>query len=155
MMLTVLLVAIGMLILFVLSLPMVGGIPTPQDARLLLENTTTKTANYDTAAYDMGAGFAPGGLGLAAAAVIDVTAADRANSDETYAFKLQESDTGSSGWTDIGVAASVPVAGAAATLGAVLARGFVNKRYVRLALTVGGTTPSVTFRAYLNTVIQR
>jgi len=40
-------------------------IPTPQDTRLLIQDTTTKTAAFNTPAIDLGAGFAPGGLGLA------------------------------------------------------------------------------------------
>ncbi len=50
-------------------------IPTPQDAALLLQDAVTKTANFNTAAFDLGAGFAPGGLGRPVAAIVHVTAA--------------------------------------------------------------------------------
>ena len=124
-------------------------IPTPQDAQLLLQDTTTKTANYNTPGLDLGQGYAPGGPGRRVSGVVHVTAADRASSDETYAFKLQESDD-NVGFVDAGAAEALPVAGATATLGVVLVRGVIRRRYVRLALTVTGTTPSVTFKAWLN-----
>ena len=117
-------------------------IPTPQDAQLLLQDTTTKTANFNTPAVDFGAGFAPGGLGKPLAAVVQVTAMDTADGNESYSFTLQESPDNSA-FTAIGIS----VTGA---VGALPVRGWVTKRYVRLALTVGGTTPSVTFKAYLN-----
>jgi len=117
-------------------------IPTPQDAQLLLQDTTTKTANFNTPAVDLGAGFAPGGLGKPLAAVVQVTAMDTADGNESYSFTLQESPDNSS-FTAIGI-------GVTGAVGALPVRGWVTKRYVRLALTVGGTTPSVTFKAYLN-----
>ncbi|MGB7158547.1 MAG: hypothetical protein WBD40_10810 [Tepidisphaeraceae bacterium] len=133
---------------------MIGGIPTPQDDSLLLQDTTTKTASFNSAGFDLGAGFAPGALGMAAAAVVDVSAADRANSDETYTFKLQESSDNST-FADIGVATSITVSGATSTLGVYVAKGFISKRYVRLVLTAAGTTPSITYKAWLNTTFQR
>jgi hypothetical protein len=118
-------------------------IPTPQDTRLLIQDTTTKTAAFNTPAIDLGAGFSPGGLGLAVGGVVQVTAADLADGNETYSFVLQESSdnvtfTAASAATSTGAAGTYPV------------RGRVTKRFVRLALTVGGTTPSVTFKAWLN-----
>ena len=118
-------------------------IPTPQDTRLLLQDTTTKTAAYNTPGLDLGAGFAPGGLGLPAGAVVQVTAVDVADGNETYAFTVQESSDNVT-FTAAGPAASVTAAG---THGV---RARVTKRWVRLALVVGGTTPSVTFKAWLN-----
>ena len=118
-------------------------LPTPQDAALLLQDTTTKTANFQTSGRDLGSGFAPGGLGTPVAAVVHVTAADFASANETYAFTLEGSDTNGS-FTPIGVATSVTAAGAVAV------RGWLTQRYVRLSLVVGGTTPSVTFKAWLN-----
>ena len=118
-------------------------IPTPQDTKLLLQDTTTKTANFNTPALDLGAGFSPGGLGLPAGAVVQVTAVDLADGNETYTFTLQESSdnvtfSAASGGSGAGAAGAVPV------------RGRISKRYVRLALTVSGTTPSITFKAWLN-----
>ena len=118
-------------------------IPTPQDTRLLLQDTTTKTATYNTPGLDLGSGFAPGGLGLPVGAVVQVTAVDVADGNESYSFVLQESNDNVT-FTPAGGAAT------ASTVGAHAVRGRVTKRYVRLALTVGGTTPSVTFKAWLN-----
>jgi hypothetical protein len=126
------------------------SIPGPVDEQAVLQATTTQTASTSSAALDMGAGFAPGGLGLPAAGLVTVTAADRAQSDETYNFKLQESADNVT-FTDISPNAAVPVNGAAATLGVVVCKGILKQRYVRLASTIAGTTPSVTFKAYLKT----
>ena len=118
-------------------------IPTPQDSQLLLQDTTTKTAAYNTPSVDLGAGFSPGGLGKPAAAVVHVTAVDTADGNESYAFVLQESADNVT-FTAAGAAAGVTAPGAHAV------RGWLTRRYARVALTVGGTTPSVTFKSYLN-----
>ena len=117
-------------------------IPTPQDAALLMQDTTTKTAAYTTPGLDLGSGFAPGGLGLPAAAVVHVSAADVADGNEAYTFVLQESSDNVT-FTNAGASTAV-----AAGAGAV--KGWVTKRYVRLSLSVSGTTPSITFKAWLN-----
>jgi hypothetical protein len=118
-------------------------IPTPQDSNLLLQDTTTKTASFNSTALDLGAGFAPGGLGKPAAAVVQVTALDVSSGDETYKFTLQQSADNVS-FTAAGADVTVTATGAA------LAKGHVTQRYVRLALTASGTTPSVTYKAWLN-----
>ena len=66
-------------------------LPTPQDSALLLQDTTTKTAAYQTPGFDLGSGFAPGGLGKPAAGIVHVTAVDLSSGNETYAFTLEES----------------------------------------------------------------
>ena len=153
-------IAGGLLILVVLvaaGLKMAEPtVPGPLDEEHRLDAAagaaaTTQAASANTTAIDMGAGFAPGGTGLPVAAVIDVTAADRANSDETYNFKLQESADNST-FVDIGPNVALPVAGAVATLDTLVAKGFLTKRYVRLASTLAGTTPSITFKAYLKSL---
>jgi hypothetical protein len=118
-------------------------IPTPQDTRLLIQDTTTKTSTFNTPGLDLGAGFAPGGLGLPVGAVVQVTAADVADGNESYLFVLQES---SDNVTFVPASASVSAGG----VGSYPVRGRVTKRYVRLALTIAGTTPSITFKAWLN-----
>ena len=118
-------------------------IPTPQDAQLLLQDTTTRTASFNSAGIDLGAGFAPGGVGKPAAAVVHVTALDTVDGNESYSFVLQESSDNS---TYVPAGPSVAVAAP----GTVAAKGHITRRYVRLALTVGGTTPSITFKAWLN-----
>lgn len=124
-------------------------IPGPQDEQLLLQNTVTQTATANSAGLDMGSGYAPGGVGQTVAAVIQVTAADRANSDETYTFRLQES-ADNAAWSDMGANVAVATAGATATLGTYVAKGVLTKRFVRLAMTATGTTPSITYKAWLN-----
>lgn len=118
-------------------------IPTPQDAQLLLQDTTTKTAAFNTPGLDLGAGFAPGGLGKSVAAVVQITALDTADGNETYSFTLQDSADNVS-FTAVGAATPVTAVGAAAV------KGRITRRYVRLVLTVSGTTPSITYKAWLN-----
>jgi hypothetical protein len=118
-------------------------IPTPQDQALVLQTAVTKTASFNSAGLDLGAGFAPGGLGQPMAAVVHATAVDRTTGDETYSFVLQESDDNAT-FVAAGAAAAVSAAGAYA------AKGHVTRRYVRLALTASGTTPSITYGAWLN-----
>jgi len=118
-------------------------IPNVSDAKLALQASVTKTASFDSAALDLGSGYAPGGAGQPMAAAVSVSAVDTTSSDETYNFTLQESDDGSTGWAACGAAA------AASAVGGVLAKGFVTKRYVRLSLAIAGTTPSITYSATL------
>ncbi len=117
-------------------------IPTPQDSALLMQDTTTKTASYLTPGLDLGSGFAPGGLGLPAAAIVLVTAADVAEGNEAYSLVLQESSDNVS-FSPVG-------SSVAGTVGVVPVKGWITKRYVRISLTIAGTTPSITFKAWLN-----
>src|SRR6185503_18000231 len=118
-------------------------LPTPQDTQLLLQDTTTKTSSYNTPGLDLGSGYSPGGLGQPLGAVVNVTAIDTADSNETYSFVMQESADNST-FNPVGAALAVSAAGVTAV------KGRVTKRYVRLALTIGGTTPSITFKAWLH-----
>jgi hypothetical protein len=118
-------------------------LPTPQDTALLMQDTTTKTANFNTPGLDLGGGFAPGGLGKPVAAILNATALDTGSGNETYSLTLEESSDNST-FTAAGAAQAV------AAIGAVAVRGWLTKRYARLALVVGGTTPSITFKAWLN-----
>lgn len=124
-------------------------IPTPQDESLRMEALATKTAAFNGTSQDGGANFAPGGIGMPACAVVNVTACDRANSDETYTFVLQESADDVT-YADAGPPVAVDVAAAAATLGVISVPGFISKRYRRLKLTPTGTTPSITYEAHFN-----
>src|SRR6476659_6306445 len=110
-------------------------LPTPQDTALLMQDTATKTANFNTAGLDLGSGFAPGGLGKPVAAVVAVTALDSSSGNETYSLTLEES-------SDNVTFTAASAALAATATGAVAVRGWLAKRYARLALVVGGTTPS-------------
>ena len=117
-------------------------VPTPQDAALLMQDTTTRTGNYTTPAVDLGSGFAPGGLGKPVAAIVHVTALDTTDGNELYTMFLQESNDNVT-FTAAG-ASTVPV------VGVVPVRGWATKRYVRLSVTIAGTSPSMTFKAWLN-----
>lgn len=118
-------------------------IPTPQDAQLVMQSLTTKTAAYNTPGLDQGSGYSPGGPGQPVAAVVQVSALDLADANETYSFTLQESADNST-FTPAGAAAAVTA------VGTVVVTGRVRQRYLRLALATGGTTPSITFKAWLN-----
>jgi hypothetical protein len=124
-------------------------IPTPQDESLRMESSATKTASFNGTTQDGGAGFAPGGIGMPACAVVNVTACDRTSSDETYTFTLQESADDST-YTDAGPAVTVDVSGASATLGTYAIPGFISQRYRRLKMVPAGTTPSITYEAWFN-----
>ena len=77
---------------------------------------------------DLGSGYAPGGVGQPVAAVVNVTAVDTTDGNETYSFVLQESADNST-YAPCGAAVSVTATGVAAV------KGRVKSRYVRLALT--------------------
>lgn len=67
---------------------------------------------------------------------------DTASGDETYAFKVQESDDGSTGWADITGATASVTADNDVKLIAVKNLNTGRKRYLRVVATLGGTTPS-------------
>ncbi len=119
-------------------------IPGPLDAEMLLEGAAgvTKTADYVGASLDHGSGYAPGSIGQPVAAVAQVSALDLANADETYSFVLEESDDNAT-FTAAGPIISVTQTGTLSV------PGFLSKRYTRLKLDVGGTTPSITYIAHL------
>jgi hypothetical protein len=118
-------------------------IPTPQDTQLVLQDTVTKTASFTSAGKDLGSGYAPGGLGQPVAAVVNVTALDTADGNEAYTFALHESDD------NVSYAAAGATAEALA-VGTVAVKARIKSRYVRLVLTAAGTTPSITYKAWLN-----
>jgi hypothetical protein len=119
------------------------NIPTPQDQSLVLQTTVTKTASFNSAGLDLGDGFAPGGLGRPMAAVVHVTAVDTASGNEAYSFVLEDS-------ADNVTFAPIGAAVAASATGAFAATGRVTRRYVRVALAASGTTPSITYKSWLN-----
>lgn len=138
-----------LLVVIVCGPKMAEEIPPLVDANLVLQASVTKTASFDSAALDRGSGFDPGGLGEAVAGIVTVTAGTRADGDETYNFKLQQSADGSTGWEDIGVNKAVTVDSTTFTTGTYMCKGFATKRYQRLVLTAAGTTPSITYAAWL------
>ncbi|HVS73092.1 MAG TPA: hypothetical protein VHQ47_17690 [Phycisphaerae bacterium] len=118
-------------------------VPSPLDDKLQIEAAVTKTATGNGASIDLGNGFAPGGLGMPACAVVNATAFDHTTGDETYSAVLQESDDNSS-FSACGAAVSVT------GTGVISIPGIVSKRYVRIAWTLAGTTPSITYTAWFS-----
>lgn len=71
---------------------------------------------------------------------------DTASGDETYAYKIQESDTSSGTFTDIsGASVSVTASNTCVAVTTVLR----SKRWLRVASTLAGTTPSIIASAVL------
>lgn len=118
-------------------------IPTPQDKRLLLQDTVTKTASFDSPGLDLGAGFAAGTPGRRVTGLVAVVSRDTASGNEAYAFTLQES-------ADNVTFAACGVPTPVEDRGVAVVRGVARQRYVRLALVATGTTPSITYKAWLN-----
>ena len=97
----------------------------------------TRTANANGSAVDTQ------GYG---SAVLTVSAGDidTASGDETYAFTVEESADGSTGWAAISGASVSVIADNDVKL--IRLEGLntgSRKRYLRAVLTVGGTTPSI------------
>jgi hypothetical protein len=118
-------------------------IPLPLDEQFRLEASATNTASYNSATFDLGAGVAFGGIGQEYAAVSNVTALKLSSGNETYSHKLQHSDDGST-WVDAGGAIAITATGVQ------FCTGVISKRYVRRAVTLGGTTPNITSDAILS-----
>lgn len=116
-----------------------------KDALLTLQVLVTKTADFDGASIDLKTSMPLSGLGVQ---VITTTAPDQVTGDETYLFVLEESPDDSV-WNAL---YTWPIEdSSAATLVAqeVFAKVSSRKRYVRLRLDVEGTTPSITYKAFL------
>jgi hypothetical protein len=110
---------------------------------LVIEPPTTQTANYNgnpTFLQNFSPPDTP--LGLPVVCLITPTAIFTGSSNETYTFTLQQSNDGVT-WTNCGVT------GAAASVAPFKLGAFVSMRYVRLQLTVAGTTPSISYTASL------
>jgi hypothetical protein len=141
---TLIVIAATVALLFVILQPLDKTyLPQPLDASMQLENAITKAADFAGTTYDHGKFFAPGGVGQAMGAVVETTALDSTTGDETYKFVVQESEDGNT-WNDAGPIISVTA------VGFVTVPAFISKRYNRLNLDVGGTTPSITYSAYLH-----
>jgi hypothetical protein len=66
----------------------------------------------------------------------------------TAVAKLQESDDNAA-WNDAGPANGTSFN----AVGVQQLPGTIRKRYVRIAWTIGGTTPSFTYKAWLNPLV--
>lgn len=76
--------------------------------------------------------------------VISAGDIDLASTDETYAFNVEESADGSTGWAAIsGATASITADNQTANIRLDGLNQGTRKRYLRAVLDVGGTTPSI------------
>ena len=93
------------------------------------------------------------GIGEPMALVVTVgVAADFTTGDETYQFQLETDDNAA--MTSSTVIGSVTVAAANLTVGdkVVIPLGHSNERYLQVLYTLGGTSPSVTVDAFLQSL---
>lgn len=127
----------------------------PQAMPPTSDTPITQTATYAGAPFDLqtslGNPVAPAaqGIGRPVAAVVKISAGLAVpNSNETYQFQLMESPD-SSTWNPIGPPVVLTLASNG--LGNYSIPGFLSKRFVALALTLGGSAPSITYDAWLTT----
>lgn len=99
------------------------------------------TSSENGTAVDLGAGHAPTPMRFVQL-FADVTALDTGDADETYELELEESSDNLT-YTATGLKFSV------AATGEILKGVGITKRYVRLKKTLAGTTPSITFKAWI------
>lgn len=114
-----------------------------QDELGRLSPVSTITASGNSNVYDNGATWAPNMEGVACSVDLNVSALKTTAGNETYTVKAQESSDGST-WVDISNARTILATGPM-TFGI-----FIKLRYQRIVLTLGGTSPSMTFEAFLN-----
>ncbi|HUX17293.1 MAG TPA: hypothetical protein VMW52_12530 [Phycisphaerae bacterium] len=120
----------------------IGSFPGPLDANLQLMDEATKEGTGASDVVDLGENFAPSPA-QPLAVEMNVTALDTVTGNETYSVKLQESYDNSN-WSDTGLQLSVTATG---LIHKVVG---VSRRYLRLYLTLAGTTPSITADAWVN-----
>lgn len=95
-----------------------------------------RTADANGTAVDT-QGFDNGVVVIAAGTI------DTADTNETYAFNVEESDDGSTGWTAVtGATASVTASNQVRYI-RLRELNVSRKRHLRVVLDVGGTTPSI------------
>lgn len=112
------------------------------DQALTASGASTNSIDLDVA-RDLGRGEPM------AVVVVITTAANTADADETYEFKIQTDDnSGFSSATDL-TKYQPTAADLVAGYTFVIPFTFTNERYLQLYATLGGTTPSVSFDAYV------
>lgn len=110
----------------------------PADALLALQTTATQTASTNSTGVDLAEGTPTRGLW---ARVITTAVA---GTSPTCVYKIQHSDDDTT-YNDLAYGSE----GTQSATGIVTIPFSTNKRYVRLATTIGGTAPSFTFSAYV------
>jgi hypothetical protein len=121
----------------------------PKDSQLQLQAAVTKTASFSGTGIDLGSGFAPGGAGMPMTMDLRVSAVKVSATDETYTFKVEDSPDNSA-WT---ARSEGRLFGTGTGAGGVGAHGIgctIQQRYVRYTVTIAGTSPTITYEAYLN-----
>ena len=124
---------------------------TTADADLELYSGGTISVNTNHSTIDLGATF---GVTVAPQVGCYITAIDSTTGDEGYTWTLHQSDDNFAADDDTigtktiqsaaaGDLAEVPSAVVCFTTDS------ITKRYIRLVITVAGTTPSVTYSSYL------
>ncbi len=110
----------------------------PRDNNAVLQASVTKTTSFNGAGFDLGAGTPRRGM----KASVRVSALT--GSDTTAAFKVQHSSDNAS-FSDLAFANKPSLTAAGETT----VSFDTDKRYVRLVATIAGTTPSVTYEAWI------
>lgn len=75
--------------------------------------------------------------------VVEAGVIDTTDANETYAFLVEESDTGSGAWTAVPGATGAITASNTTDVIRVAELNVARKRYLRAVLDVGGTSPSI------------
>ena len=124
-----------------LSIP-TGFLPGPLDSKMCLSLAQGIIISADsTNVVSLGDGWAPKPIeGMCL--YLNVTALDHTTGDETYSFTVWESADNNS-WTSTHL--TIPIT----ATGSYLAVFGSTAQYVKLIATLAGTTPSITFDAYV------
>ena len=124
------------------EMPVTSLLIGPIDNGLQVEDGAAAiTSSENGTAVDLGENHGPSPMRFAQL-FGDITALDTGDADETYELELEESADNST-WTATGLKFSVAATGE-------FSKGVgIKERYVRLKKTLAGTTPSITFEAWL------
>ena len=117
------------------------------DTLAALQASVTKTASFNSAAYDLFNGTPLRGL----YAVIDYSAATNASGSNSCTFTVEESTDNSNWYTAASAAENVINLSTTAQAGRIFLPFTTRSRYCRLVLTVAGagSTPTITYAAWI------
>lgn len=126
------------------------------DAQLQLFAGGVVAASANEPALDLGSGYAPNGPGQPMTAVIPFTTIKLSAGNETYSFKIQDSPDGATNWVDRSaarLASDDSIATTDGQSGEIALPCCTINEFVRLVITLGGTSPSITLGAcYLSPI---
>ncbi|HEY1011352.1 MAG TPA: hypothetical protein VGE07_01525 [Herpetosiphonaceae bacterium] len=114
------------------------------DANSVLQASTTKTASFNGAAFDLKVGTPLRGLN----ARVLYSAATNASGSNSFTFSIEHSDDNSTWYALASGAAFVVNLSTTAQAGETFIPFTTKKRYVRLVATLagGGSTPTITYQ---------